>query len=295
LKAGIIADPDRFVDPDPDVARTLLDQRAAGKQVLLITNSDWSYTRPMMSWCFDRHVPSGDWRDLFDMVVVAAAKPRFFEADEPAFRVVDEDQGLLVPHRGAFEAGHVYHGGSARMVETSLGLTGDDILYVGDHLFGDVHVSKATLRWRTALILRELEAELADSERFAPEEARLRGLMTDKAAIEDQLAAIRLERARLRVDGDPGGRTRQLQRDIDRLVGRLRALDEQISPMARASGEIGNRAWGPLMRAGNDKSLFARQVERYADVYTSRVSNLGRRTPFAYLRAARTSLPHDAV
>jgi hypothetical protein len=47
------------------------------------------------------------------------------------------------------------------------------------------------------------------------------------------------------------------------------------------------------MRAGYDKSLFARQVERYADVYTSRVSNFLAATPFAYLRAARSSLPHD--
>ena len=49
------------------------------------------------------------------------------------------------------------------------------------------------------------------------------------------------------------------------------------------------------MRAGNDKSLFARQVERYADVYTSRASNLRHPTPFGYLRAARGSLPHDAA
>ena len=49
------------------------------------------------------------------------------------------------------------------------------------------------------------------------------------------------------------------------------------------------------MRAGNDKSLFARQVEKYADVYTSRVSNLRFETPFAYLRAARGSLPHDGA
>ena len=56
---------------------------------------------------------------------------------------------------------------------------------------------------------------------------------------------------------------------------------------------MGNPTWGPLMRAGHDKSLFARQVERYADVYTSRVSNFLAQTPFAYLRAARGSLPHD--
>jgi HAD superfamily 5'-nucleotidase-like hydrolase len=295
LKASIIADPSRFVELDDDVAGTLLDQRAAGKKLLLVTNSDWAYTDPMMRWCFDRHVPSGTWRDLFDVVVVAAAKPRFFAEDEPAFRVVDEDAGLLVPHHGPFETGAVYHGGSARVVETSLGLTGDQILYVGDHLFGDVHVSKAALRWRTALIIRELEGELVATEKFAADEARLRDLMARKADLEDELAHVRLARARARAAGDPEGRARDLQREIDRSAARLRHLDDRIAPLARASAELGNPTWGPLMRAGSDKSLFARQVERHADVYTSRVSNLGRRTPYAYLRAARTSLPHDVV
>ena len=47
------------------------------------------------------------------------------------------------------------------------------------------------------------------------------------------------------------------------------------------------------MRAGSDKSLFARQIERYADVYTTRVSNFLAETPYGYLRAARSNLPHD--
>jgi hypothetical protein len=70
-------------------------------------------------------------------------------------------------------------------------------------------------------------------------------------------------------------------------------LDAAVAPLAKASGELGNPSWGPIMRAGNDKSLFARQVERYADVYTSRVSNFLAQTPFAYLRASRGTLPHD--
>jgi hypothetical protein len=81
--------------------------------------------------------------------------------------------------------------------------------------------------------------------------------------------------------------------EFDRLYARIRRLDQQIAPYAIRSGELGNQEWGPLMRAGNDKSLFARQVEKYADVYTSRVGNLRAKTPFAYLRATRTSLPHD--
>ena len=63
--------------------------------------------------------------------------------------------------------------------------------------------------------------------------------------------------------------------------------------MARAANEIFNPHWGPLMRAGNDKSHLARQMESYADLYTSRVSNLLYVTPYAFLRSPRGSLPHD--
>ena len=59
----------------------------------------------------------------------------------------------------------------------------------------------------------------------------------------------------------------------------------------RAIGAVGY--WGLLMRAGNDKSKLAYQVERYADIYTSRVSNFGPATPFFYVRSPRGSLPHD--
>jgi 5'-nucleotidase len=70
-------------------------------------------------------------------------------------------------------------------------------------------------------------------------------------------------------------------------------LDEEIAPLAEAAGEVSNERWGPLMRAGNDKSHMARQVERHADIYLSRVSNMIHATPFAYFRSPRGSLPHD--
>ncbi len=38
LKAEIIQDPERYVSRDPEMAQTLLDQRQAGKALLLITN-----------------------------------------------------------------------------------------------------------------------------------------------------------------------------------------------------------------------------------------------------------------
>lgn len=57
--------------------------------------------------------------------------------------------------------GGLYSGGSAQMVENSLNIHGDEILYVGDHIYTDVSQSKLHLRWRTALICRELEDEVS--------------------------------------------------------------------------------------------------------------------------------------
>jgi hypothetical protein len=82
---------------------------------------------------------------------------------------------------------------------------------------------------------------------------------------------------------------------MNELRAEIAVLDSAISPLARAAGELENQRWGLLMRAGNDKSHLARQVERSADIYTSRVSNFLLHTPFAYLRPPRGILPHDVL
>lgn len=103
MQAEIIQDPAKYVERDPAMARTLLDQREAvcwhmllqsqhawrpsswctclpcsrdeyfcllqGKILMLITNSDFNYTQKMMSFAYDAFLPAGKtWRDLFDMV-----------------------------------------------------------------------------------------------------------------------------------------------------------------------------------------------------------------------------------
>ena len=297
LKARIVADPDRFVELDPDLAVTLADQRAAGKVLLLITNSDWFYTQAMMSYSFDHlSAPGQSWRDLFDIVIVEANKPGFFAERHPAYRLVDPVAGTLQPHRGPLRSGEIYVGGDATQVERSLQLAGEELLYLGDHLFGDVHVSKAMLRWRTGLVVRELEAEILAHRAFRPHDLELARLMREKIVLDHRLARLRLARLRLRRSYgdtarlDAGG----VEIDMRRTAATAAALDARIAPLARAASSLGNERWGPIMRAGSDKSLYARQVERHADVYTSRVSNLAAETPYGYLRADRGSLPHDA-
>jgi 5'-nucleotidase len=296
LKEEILADPDRFLEPDTEAVTALLDQRYAGKRLMLISNSDWDYAKRLMAIAFDPSLPKGlGWRDLFDLVIVGADKPGFFAEQRPLYRIVDEEQGLMRTHRGDLEPGGVYFGGCAAQVEEHLGLSGDEILYVGDHLYADVHVSKAVLRWRTALILRELELEIDELEAFRSSEDALRGLMAEKEDLERRLARARLDRQRTRHGYAPPSAPvpADAEAQISRLQEALVALDDRIAPLARAAGELRNPWWGPLMRSGYDKSLFARQVERYADIYTSRVSNFLYETPYAFLRAARSTLPHD--
>ncbi len=296
LKDEIMARPQDFVERDPHTALALLDQRAAGKKLLLITNSDWQYTQFMMSYVFDADLPGAmGWRDLFDYVLVAARKPSFFEQRAPLFRVVSED-GLLKPV-STMEQGGAYWGGDASLVERSLQLSGDQILYVGDHIYGDVNVSKTLLRWRTALVLRELEGDLAALQAFAAHQERLRELMVEKETYEAQISYLRLLLLRRKAApaAEGGHSERALQQQINKVRAKALALDEAIRPLAEAAAKVPNPNWGSLMRAGNDKSHLARQVERYADIYMSRVSNFLWQTPFSYMRALRGTLPHDIL
>ncbi|HEX5054518.1 MAG TPA: HAD-IG family 5'-nucleotidase [Planctomycetota bacterium] len=303
LKAEIIAAPERFVDLDPLLPQTLLDLAHAGKKLFLATNSEWHYTHAMMGYVFDAFFAAKTdgvrrWQDLFDLVIVQARKPAFFDQSAPFAEVID-DAGTGRPLQGPLRRGVVYRGGNAQAVQEHFHLDGSEILYVGDHVYADVHVSSQIRRWRTALVLRELEHEVLEEQQFAAGQAELEALMRQKERLDHEQATLRLALLRLEHGdalpaGVPGAapaiqeRLRALRQEID-------ALDQRVVPLAKHSGQLGHVRWGSSMRAGNDKSRLARQIEGHADVYTSRVSNLMALSPFGYLRAARGSLPHDAA
>lgn len=295
LKAEIMRAPERFVVPDAELPLALLDLKQAGKRLMVITNSEWAYTRAMMAYAFDDHLPAGmTWRDLFDLVIVAARKPLFFHGQSSAFVLEDEQAGLFRPTL-ELEDGRIHLGGHAQLVERHLGLRGEEILYIGDHLYADVHVSKDILRWRTALIIRELEDELAAQTAHEGDARALAVLMTEKQRLEHAQGQLRVQLQRLEASYGPAptASASDIHRAMQSTKQRLMALDAEVAPLAQRAGKRFNPNWGPLMRAGQDKSRMARMVERYADIYTSRVANLLAYGPFAYLRAPGGSLPHD--
>ena len=302
LKAEVIADPERFVDVDPALPRALVDLKQAGKRLFLATNSEWHYTKPMMEFTFDRFLGKGAWEQLFELTIVQSRKPSFFDSASPFFGI--DAQGNVIDGKHALRAGGRYRGGNARLVQEYLGCGGESILYVGDHMYADVHVSSRIRRWRTALVLRELEIEIAHEMEFAEHQRELQRLMVDKERTDREQAMLRLclQRAE-RHQPMPDGMEEKFSKGaagLQAIHERLRELrhegeelDHRIVPLAREAGGLGHSRWGPLMRAGNDKSQLARQIETHADLYMSRVSNLLHLTPFGYLRAVRGTLPHD--
>ena len=295
LKDEILKDPESYVVEDVEPPLALLDQKHAGKNLVLITDSDWEYVKAIMAYTFDHHLSDGsNWKNLFDMVIVSAGKPNFFLQKQPAFEVVNE-QGLLKPVVESLKKGGIYVGGHAGMVEEAFGLDGREIMYVGDHIEADVHASKSILRWRTALVLPELEEELACLHEFRAEQTGLLEMMREKVRLENDKHQIKLyvQRAELGYGPQSHVPVTTLYQKIEELSKKISALDKRIGPLANKVWKIFNPRWGLLTRAGWDKSYFSRLLEGYADVYTSRVSNFLYRTPFAYLRSTRSSLPHD--
>ena len=297
LKAEIMENPSKFVRPDPDLPQTLMDQRNAGKTLMLITNSDFQYTKCVMEHAFEKYMPEGQsWRSLFDYIIINARKPDFFKSNQSLYEIVTDD-GLMRPVREICEGG-VYCGGSAFMVQQALGIAGEEILYVGDHIYTDAALAKLSFRWRTCLIVRELELEVEAFASGRSHRQHLKSLLDKKERIGDAFNSIRLTRQRLLSAGDLKpriyDRIQEMNDALAELLGIMEYLDTLIGPAISQDGGDFNLRWGYLSRAGvNDRSQLLKQIEKYADIYTSRVSNLLRYTPFVYLRSPAQSMAHD--
>src|SRR3954451_20008695 len=62
---------------------------------------------------------------------------------------------------GPFLRGRIYQGGNVQEFQDRAGVSqGERVLYIGDHIYGDMLRAKKSSVWRTAMILQELEDEL---------------------------------------------------------------------------------------------------------------------------------------
>lgn len=285
VKSEVRSQPERFLTDDPLVAALLERYKENGKRLMIITNSDWNYTRTMLGLAIDPHLRKHrSWMDLFDVVITLADKPRFFE--QPArFLRVDPDTGWLANHEGPVNRGF-FQGGWFRPLQQDLGLDGREILYIGDHIYGDVVSIKKRCDWRTALVLEDLEGEIANLRRARPLQQEIDRLMQEKERVERQINRLDLQRC----DGE-----RIDRKTLDRLYLEVDRLNQRISDLLVEYRSHFNPYWGEILRSGNEESRFAGQIDEYACVYMTRVSDLYQYSPRTYFRPKRRLMPHEML
>ena len=297
-----------------------------------------------------------EWTRLFDTVITGSCKPGFFENERTAVFEVDvvtsdlrnTDDGAPMTPIGASEAEDApfaglqsftsknkngknssdskhpplpgaYQGGSYRHLHAMLGVSsGNQVLYVGDHIYGDVMRSKKTLGWRTMLVVPELAHELnclEEAEKKGTFET-IRKLRTERDALSDE-TQLRRWRASVVRDasveagvGWGGGSellSSELSEDLEGSELRDFSIDPELGALTKRAELAKNKhretlrelhksfhpTWGQLMKAGSQNSRFAHQLETYACLYTSHARNLVAYSPRKTYRGQSDWMPHD--
>ena len=310
LKSVIKADLPTYIAKDPLLGETLHKFRSSGKKLFLLTNSLYDYTSVVMSYLLDgerKAYPT--WRNYFDIVIVGGAKPAFFNELRP-FMQIDPVTGAAIEANGQnAEIKHlsrdkVYQAGNVVAFEQMTGIRGDQVLYIGDHIYGDILRLRKQHMWRTAMVLQELEREISVSERL---EAQIRDLdLLDRRHrnLESEIdyQTLRLKKIQRLLDDDstsPALRARldeerkNARVNIDSLRDRAMLMDAEVDSLEARIDRAYNPHWGSCLREGNENSRFGEQVNDYADLYTARVSNFGPYSPLRYFRAPRRPMPHE--
>ena len=320
---AVVSDLPRYVNRDPDLALTLHKLRSAGKKLFVLTNSRWAYTEKMMTYLLGgamAEYPS--WRNYFDVVIVAATKPAFFQERRP---LLERDGEKVHPANFPLERGRVYEGGNLHDLERALGVTGDQVLYVGDHIYGDILRSKKESVWRTAMIMQELETEVAAYEACHDDFDDAMRLEDAREHLEDDLRFYqsRFKEISRHIDHAPSHSTPpavpalpgaanspptktnglplaeleaergRVKRSLERVRGRLRQVEAELGMLERRVDARFHPFWGSLLKEGNEQSSFGAQVEEYACLYTSRVSNFLAYSPQQHFRSPRDVMAHE--
>jgi hypothetical protein len=152
------------------------------------------------------------------------------------------------------------------------------------------------------MIIQELAGELRHHEAAR---ARWREIEALERRI-DRLAVWRdfLERARdgevsdaavaryLRVRG-LRGRRGQIRAQLATVLEQLSELEREVGAREADVEARFNRYWGPIFRAGREISHFGNQVEDFACIYTSRVSNFLNYPADKYFVTPHAAMPHE--
>ncbi|KAK5902011.1 hypothetical protein CesoFtcFv8_007313 [Champsocephalus esox] len=216
-----------------------------GKKMFLITNSPFDFVDRGMNFIVGK-----DWRDLFDIVIVQADKPGFFNDRRKPFRRVTDKGALLWDRIHKLEKGKIYKQGNLYEFLRLTGWGGSKVLYFGDHIYSDLADLTLKHGWRTGAIIPELrkEIKIMNTEEYMHMMAWLQALT---GLIEQ-----------MQVHRDPASQA---------------VVEEWISEredMRAQTKDIFNPQFGSLFRTYHNPTYFSRRLSRFADIYMPSISCL---------------------
>jgi 5'-nucleotidase len=183
--------------------------------------------------------------------------------------------------------GKVFQGGNWQHLHAMLEVqAGDEILYVGDHLYADVLRSKRTLGWRSMFIMPELEEEI----RVFSETIPLARKISDLRDLRDEISMKAEEIRRTEDVTDP-----KVEQKLSEMEQDDATIKATLTDLAEAWHGSFHPIWGAMFNAGYQDSRFAFYVENYACLYTSRATNLGLASTDRSFRTTLERLPHDRL
>ncbi len=284
LKSQVVKDLDKYVIKDEQAVKALERFKRYGKKLWIITNSDYNYTRALLDHTVTPFLKDHKhWRDLFEVTVTLSAKPRFF-TDKLSFLKVDPQTGLMENWDKKIETG-VFQGGDAVKLQEDHGLKGDEILYLGDHIYGDILRLKKSCDWRTALVIEELDREVGAYRETKAHSKEIDALMEKKVELEKEIDELYAKEHEF---GEDVPKETVLSK-----FDEIEKLDKQIGKEIKLYEKHFNPFWGEVMRAGAEPSVFASQIERYACIYMTKIADFNKYSPRNYYRPKKRTLAHE--
>lgn len=284
LKGEVKKNVKKYIVQDEEIVFSLEKFKKHGKKLWLITNSDYEYSKLLLDYTITPFLKDHKhWSEIFNLVITAAQKPRFFTDKMPLLQI-DPATGLMKNHHGKIEDG-IYQGGNALSIQKNAGLSGEQILYLGDHIYGDVLQIKKTCNWRTALVIDELIAEVSALKKSKEIATEINALMSEKVLLERKIDAL------FDKEFEKGKKPDKEKTQIH--FQKIEKVDKKIAKLIRSHSQFFNPYWGETMRAGIEPSRLAGQIEKYACIYMSKISDFAEFSPRTYYRPRKKILPHE--
>jgi 5'-nucleotidase len=271
LKNEIMRDLHRYIEQNNEIYIALKKLNSDGKKLFLLTNSSFGYTHTVLNHVFGHEgMTKQEWLSLFEIIIVDAKKPQFFTGNTPFSCPISDAEDHI--RKKIMSAGNIHD------FHHLCGVSGQQVLYVGDHIYGDILRSKKDSLWRTCLIIKELSFDIKTSLNNHESFQELKQIHQEQNILDKRLMRLRtlLGLLQNRVSQDQSQSlivVNEIKTQIKSLTNRLLRLKQRYAAANRKLEDKFHHSWGRLFRESQELSRFGAQVRQYACIYTDHVRN----------------------